>query len=724
MPTLTFGPLTGRAWGPCRAALIGLVASLAVLAVLALLATQAALAAQAADAPVGAASAPASASPATAPPAAGVNPDALLPVEMFFRHPDIGSAKLSPSGRRLAITLNVRERLGLAVIDLQGSEPPKLVLRDDQADIRSFDWVNDERLVFSLIQLDAGSRDQDFGPGLFSIGLDGGTARMLVRVRRDVVRERRIGQEPLERNHSLLAVPAGGQGDEVVVGQLRHDATGEFDSVLPLRLNVVSGRSRSLGLGMPDKVKRWLFDPQGEPRVAFATHQGETIVYWRAPGTERWQELVRHPTHRWPYQPHSVDSAGQLFVLVNERGGAGIDVLRRFDFKTGQPEAEALARTPGFDFHGDLVYDAADPQRLSEGALGLRLTTDAETTVWFKPRLAALQQVADQRLPGRINRLSCRRCEADDAVVLVESWSDQDPGQLWLHKPASAQWQRIGLVRKDVEPSRMARLDLHRFKARDGLEIPVWITQPRALPGPAAPRPAVLLVHGGPWVRGNTWHWSGEAQFLASRGYVVIEPEFRSSTGYGSKLYSAGFRQWGRAMQDDLVDTVRWAAKQGWVDDKRVCIAGASYGGYATLMGLVRDPEIYRCGIAWLAVSDPRLMFQWAWDYDVGEEGRNFEYPLLIGDPVADAAMLTDIAPITHAARIRTPLLLAHGQQDHRVPVLHANRLREAMAAAGHPPEWVLYDDEGHGWLRPANRYDFARRMERFLAQQLGPAAR
>ena len=670
---------------------------------------------------------PASGQPAAAPDAPASGP-ALLPVEMFYRHPDIGQVQLSPSGRRLAVSMGLQGRMGLAVIDLQGQQAPKVLVRDERADIRSFQWVNDERLVFSLIQLDVGGADQDIGPGLFSVGLDGGRARMLVRIRQDFRAEPTIGVPPLDHRHHLLMVPAGGGSDEVVVGRRRLDGGGDLDSVLPLRLNARTGRSQSLALGMPDKVQSWLFDPQGEPRVAMARHQGQVTVWWRAPGSPVWVELARHPFLDAPFNPHSVDSTGQLYVTQTEPGAAGILVLKRFDFKTGRPEAEVLARAPGFDFRGSLLHDSGASAQPGDGALGLRLTTDAETTVWFKPALARLQAAVDRHLPGRVNRISCRRCAADDAVVLVQSWSDQDPGQLWLHQPArgegTGQWQRVAALRKDVDPQRMATLDLHRFKARDGLEIPVWITQPRpapaaAAPGKPAPRPAVVLVHGGPWVRGNSWQWSADAQFLASRGYVVIEPEFRGSTGYGSRLYRAGLRQWGRAMQDDVADAVRWAVAQGWVDGQRVCIAGASYGGYATLMGLVRDPGLYRCGVAWVAVSDPRLMFKWQSISDQSDEVRQHSYPALIGDPVADAAMLADIAPVTHAALIRAPLLLAHGQLDRRVPVEHAERLRNAMAAAGHAPEWVIYPDEGHDWLKPANRFDFARRMERFLAEQL-----
>ena len=670
---------------------------------------------------------PASGQPAAAAASeAAASGPALLPVEMFYRHPDIGQVQLSPSGRRLAVSMDLQGRMGLAVIDLQGQQPAKVLVRDERADIRSFQWVNDERLVFSLIQLDVGGADQDFGPGLFSVGLDGGKTRMLVRIRRDFLAEPTIGLPPLDPLHHLLMVPAGGAGEDVVVGRWRLDGGGDLDSVVPLRLNVLTGRSQSLGLGMPDKVQGWLFDPQGEPRVAMARFQGQVTVWWRAPGSSAWVELARHPFLDAPFNPHSVDAAGQLYVTVTEAGAAGILVLKRFDFKTGRPEAEALARAPGFDFRGSLLHDSSSALP-GDGALGLRLTTDAETTVWFKPALARLQAAVDQRLPGRVNRITCRRCAADDAVVLVQSWSDQDPGQLWLHQPArgegTGQWQRVAALRKDIDPRQMATLDLHRFKARDGLEIPVWITQPRPAPaavlGKPAPRPAVVLVHGGPWVRGNSWQWSADAQFLASRGYVVIEPEFRGSTGYGSRLYRAGLRQWGRAMQDDVADAVRWAVAQGWVDGQRVCIAGASYGGYATLMGLVRDPGLYRCGVAWVAVSDPRLMFKWQWISDQSDEIRQHSLPALIGDPVADAAMLTDISAVTHAARIRAPLLLAHGRLDRRVPVEHAEKLRDAMAAAGHAPDWVIYPDEGHGWLKPANRFDFARRMERFLAEHL-----
>ena len=262
----------------------------------------------------------------------------------------------------------------------------------------------------------------------------------------------------------------------------------------------------------------------------------------------------------------------------------------------------------------------------------------------------------------------------------------------------------------------MATLDLHRIKARDGLDLPVWVTTPH---GAVTRRPAVVLVHGGPWVRGTHWRWNADAQFLASRGYVVIEPEYRGSAGYGRSHLQAGFRQWGTTMQDDVADAVRWATEKGLVDGMRVCIAGASYGGYATLMGPIRYPELYRCGVAWVAVSDPRLLFEPVWHSDMSREAREFSMPTMIGDPVKDAAMLKEAAPVERAREIKVPMLLAYGSEDKRVPIDHGEQMRAAMRAAGNEPEYVVYAGEGHGWLKVENRIDFWTRVEKFLARNL-----
>jgi len=409
------------------------------------------------------------------------------------------------------------------------------------------------------------------------------------------------------------------------------------------------------------------------------------------------------------WYPLFVDSHGRLYVLAPSKEST--QVLKRFDFSTNALDPEALVATPGFDFQGAVLSRTG-----SDDVVGVRVDTDAETTVWLDPEMKAKQAMVDARYPGRINRLECARCTIDGSL-LVTSYSDRDPGSYFVYRPVTQNWIDVGRVRKDVDPARMAVLDLHRIKARDGADLPVWVTQPSAaIHRPAA---AVVLVHGGPWVRGGHWHWEQDAQFLASRGYVVIEPEFRGSTGYGMNHLQRGFKQWGGAMQDDVADAVRWAMGKGLVDPKRICIAGASYGGYAVLMGTILYPDLYRCGVAWLAVGDPRLVMENRWNTIVSEEARAFSLPLMIGDSDREAKMLDAASPIERAAEIEIPLLLAFGARDARVPLDHAMKLRSALQRAGKTPEWVVYEGEGHGWMKVDNRLDFWGRVEAFLAKNL-----
>ncbi len=636
----------------------------------------------------------------------------LPPAELFFKVPEIGRAVLSPSGRWLAMSSNHRgARVSLVVFDLREWGQVKLAAGFNDADIRRFDWVNDDRLVFDVIDLDRGGGDQPFGAGLFSVRPDGSDQRQLIELQRDFVAEMRTAtRDRLRWNHRLLHVPNDG-GDEVIVGEYSFSNSGDLRDVMPKRLNVVNGRSRNLAPGTPPDTRDWWFDAKGQPRVVVTAKEGRDRLFWKPPRSDAWQPLADYPRYAAPFVPRFFDAAGDLFVTVAS-GPRGTSELHRFDFEKRAPMSDAVVRAPGFDFRGELVAETPGGQ-----TLGVRLETDAETTVWFDPRLKALQQEADGKLPGRVNRLSCRRCSESDMVVLVESFSDRDPGVYLLYRADTRAWRLIGNRRRGIDPNQMAQLDFHRIKARDGLDLPVWVTTPAIKAG--GPRPTVLLVHGGPWVRGGHWRWDPMPQFLASRGYLVIEPEFRGSLGYGVAHFKAGFKQWGRAMQDDLSDALAWAVAKGMADPRRVCIAGASYGGYATLMGLVKDPDQYRCGAAWVAVTDPRLMYQWTSISDQSDENRGFDYPGLIGDPVADANQLKATSPLAQAARIKVPVLLAAGALDRRVPLLHGTRMRDALTDAGHAPEWIVYDDEGHGWLTVKNRVDFALRLERFLDRHL-----
>ena len=650
------------------------------------------------------------------------------PVIDFYRHAQMGTVSLSPSGRQLALALSVGERVALAVLDLEGTVPPKVVAHYSDADVRDFHWVNENRLIYSLINLQRGSGDQDFAPGLFAVGADGSDQRLLVRTRYEFARyASNIRNRALEWNHLLLYVPqtADGIGNEIIVGKMSFDNLGDLTAIVPMRLNVDNLTLNSLGEGMPGNAASWLFDRKGQPRVVTTlSREGKVSVFRRTADEQEWKLLATMPAQARRWSAQYVDADDGLYVSVPE-GPAGTSVLKRFDVSTGKPATEALVSTPGFDFNGELIQDRTG------AVLGLRATTDAVSTVWFDKRLAQWQLEADKTLPGRINRIDCRRCRDDDPVLLVTSWSDRHPGELFVLRPtrSAARWNRVGAMRKDIDPLKMATLDFYRVKTRDGLDMPVWVTVPPAASGVAPPassaptrpepRPAVVLVHGGPWANSGSWRWRNDSQFLASRGYVVIEPEFRGSTGFGGRHFRAGLKQWGLAMQDDVADALKWAVDKGWVDPKRVCIAGASYGGYAALMGPIRFPDLYRCAVSWVGVSEPVLMMQSSSWSDFSEEARRYSWPELVGDPIKDVALLSDASALRQANKLKVPVLMAYGAMDRRVPLEQGERMRDALTHAGNPPEWVVYPEEGHGWLREANRIDFARRMETFLAKHL-----
>jgi dipeptidyl aminopeptidase/acylaminoacyl peptidase len=258
----------------------------------------------------------------------------------------------------------------------------------------------------------------------------------------------------------------------------------------------------------------------------------------------------------------------------------------------------------------------------------------------------------------------------------------------------------------------MSYKDFVRIKVRDGMEIPAYITLPKNSSGKNLPM--VVMVHGGPYVRGGHWEWNRETQFLASRGYAVLEPDFRGSTGYGTKLFRAGWKQWGLAMQDDVTDATKWAIAQGYADPQRICIAGASYGGYATLMGLIKEPDLYRCGISWVGVTDINYLFDVTWSDTSGSAWTRYGMPLMIGDQTKDAEQLKATSPVTQAHRLTKPLILAYGAADRRVPLVHGEQFKKA-APKDAKIEWITYPNEGHGWRTLKNNVDFWTRAEKFL---------
>jgi dipeptidyl aminopeptidase/acylaminoacyl peptidase len=639
----------------------------------------------------------------------------LPPIEQFTRLPAIEGAELSPDGTHLAVLLpgpHGRERLG--VMDLDPIGQPRVVAAFDDADVRWAHWVNDRRLDF-LAAPRAAEVDRG-GVGVFAVDRDGSDQRQLIAWLSPVADVSPVALSPklLPYGWSVTAEVDDGSDDVLVQGRTFRN-NGDLEDVRLGRLNTRTGTLHSLSDGMPEGTRDWVVDAAARPRLLTAEAHGRRRIYWRAPGTPTWQTVADFdPLGRGGFAPVFVDTEEQVLALARQHDD--VIALYHFDAPHRRLDPDPLVKVPGFDLEPSFEIDSR-----SGRLLGIHFETDRPQSYWFDPAMRAIQKGIDAALPaGRSNRISCGRC-ASSRFLLVRSSSDRQPGQYFLFDRRQGSLREIGVTRPWIDEAAQGRRSFQRIPARDGLTIPLYVTRPAAAPA-GQPLPAVVLVHGGPWVRGTDLGWHAEAQFLASRGYVVLEPEFRGSEGYGERLFKAGWKQWGQSMQDDLVDSVHWAARQGLVDPGRVCIEGSSYGGYAALMGVIATPGVFRCAVSYAGVTDISLMYDASWS-DISDDAKRYAMPVLIGDPVKDAAMLDRNSPLRRAAEIKVPVLLAQGGVDRRVPMAHARRFAAAARDAGVDLEFVVYPDEGHGFFDPDDEADFFGRVERFLAKALASPA-
>ncbi len=301
----------------------------------------------------------------------------------------------------------------------------------------------------------------------------------------------------------------------------------------------------------------------------------------------------------------------------------------------------------------------------------------------------------------------------DEKRMLVYAGSDRTLGAYYFYDMESGAFEKLADLSPWLKEEEMAAMRPVRYKARDGLLIHGYLT----IPVGVEPKnlPVIILPHGGPWAR-DSWGFSPEAQFFANRGYAVLSMNFRGSTGYGKQFWTAGFQQWGRAMQDDITDGVKWLIGQGVADPKKVGIYGASYGGYAVLAGLAFTPDVYACGVDYVGPSNLFTLLDTIPPY--WELGRQMMYEQ-IGHPEKDKALLQAASPVFHADQIRSPLLVAQGANDPRVKKTESDQIVEALRKRNIYVEYIVKDNEGHGFRNEENRFEFYRAMERFLAIHL-----
>lgn len=629
------------------------------------------------------------------------------PVSAFFANPDFVQAALSPSGKYLAaIVSHETEHDRLVVIDLETLKS-NVAAHFALDDVSEFQWVNDERLV-----LTAGNKNIPVGSieaaaGLFAVNRDGSKPVQLA-----ARGWKQAGKLPW---NTFLLRQTGAQNSDFIYVENRNvdKKAGNFTGVVDLKkLNAVTGQADWASIPDAEPID-WLLDQHGEPRIALTRFQAAIIPYLQREAG-KWEVLAAKGPDNEPQivRPIAFVNDNLLYVTSPIDDKAMVRPLDLATMKLGEP----LIELEGYDFDGELfIHDGK--------LLGMRYTTEGEGNMWFDVDLKATQADIDKLLPNTVNLMTPAK-QARGNNVLIYSYSDRQPPAYYVYRKDARQLVKVGQQFPEIDPATQARQKMVAYKARDGMQIPALLTLPQK---PAANKsPLVVLVHGGPYVRGSKWGWDSESQFLASRGYVVLEPFFRGSKGFGTKHFKAGWKQWGLKMQDDLADGARWAVENGYADSRRICIAGASYGGYAALMGVLNDPDIFQCAVNWAGVTDLELLYTGHWLYtsDLSAEAKQYGLPLLVGDLEKDAAQLKATSPVEQAERIKRPILMGYGDADHRVPIVHGKRFLREVRPHNKKVEFTEYDDEGHSLKLAKNRIDFWTRVEKFLDKHIGAGAK
>ena len=625
-----------------------------------------------------------------------------IPAADFAKRPKYSAVQFSPDGRRFGALQEFEGRANLTIGDLEARKLTRITSFGSY-DVGAYRWISNSRLVLSLYDSKKGLAEQR-GGGLFAINRDGTETKEL-----SPTQERCEAQNMICRQMSFVRRVQGSE-DEIIASANERD----LQTVDLYRVNTRSGRKTLLTEQNPGKVARWFVDTQGIPRAAIS-EEGKTLsqTFWyRDTGESPWRKVFSasgEAARRM--SPAAFDIDGSLLVYSNLESDTY--KVYEFDPKTNKPGA-LVADHPLADLNSATIIA---PESLGFKVVGLSFEADKPETIWFDEKYAKLQALMNASLPkGNINRFNV----LDDGRVAVFSRSDRDPGQYLLYDPQKKQLEEVLRPVDWLKPEMLSPMSVIRYKARDGLEIPAYLT----LPVGKVPRklPLVAVIHGGPFGVRDDWGYEPDIQFLASRGYAVLQPNYRGSGGYGMQHYTSGFKQWGLAMQDDVTDGVRYLISQGIVDESRVCIDGGSYGGYATLMALVKEPALFKCGIDEAGVSD---LF---WFGELGYSDFNRAdsaaadafFSETLGDYKADRVKLEANTPRLQASKIQSPLMIIHAVRDQRVPFRHAEGMRDAMRAAGKSIEWVVYPDEAHGFVKFENRVDRYNKIEAFLKQNIG----
>jgi dipeptidyl aminopeptidase/acylaminoacyl peptidase len=624
---------------------------------------------------------------AVSPPKPGV--PTVFPLRDFFANPAQAYFRVSDDGRWLSWMQpavgdgGATPRMNIFVQALEGSKPtgaPKQMTRESARDINNYFWKGGSTLLY---QKDFGG-DENF----HVVAVDVTTGKVVDLTPHDGARAEIVDNLEEDPDHVLV----------------QHNKRDKQAMDL-YRVHVRTG-AETLVATNPGNVLGWVTDHQGKVRMAVASDGVNNKILYRATEAEPFKTVIE-TDFRTEVQPLFFDFDNKQVFLLSNRS-RDLKALVKWD--PAKPEAEQVVwEHPKVDLGG------ATYSKLRKVLTTAEYADDLPGRHVFDAKTAALMDTLKKRLPGyQIDVQAGTR--AEDKFIIA-AYNDRTTGTRYLFDAKAGTLDKLAVLNPKLPETAMATMKPIRYTARDGLEIPGYLTLP--VGRPAKNLACVVNPHGGPWAR-DMWGFNPEVQFLANRGYCVLQMNFRGSTGYGRKFWEASFGQWGLKMQDDVTDGAQWLIKQGIADPKRLGIYGGSYGGYATLAGITFTPDLYAAAVDYVGVANLFTFMKTIPPY--WEPFRQQMYAM-VGNPddPKDNARLAATSPVLHADKIKTPLLVAQGAKDPRVNKAESDQMVEALKKRGVTVQYIVKDNEGHGFRNEENRFEFYEAMEAFFGKHLKP---